>query len=294
MNYIESFDLFGVPARQIPCIKNNGAPTTSTEGDVGMLCMDTSSATYDLYKCVSAYGGHYTWKKVAESEVEQTIKEGSTKAVSGGAVYQALVGSGTNELKNIANLVVDCLENVAWATTYGASKVQVLKDYITLLGDGSNLPDSPEIEPDDYEIVRVIVEDEILHLCGYTENPPYYTERNVRECYPYFDVPMEYGYTYKFEWTTNCSEEVLLGGQYYNQKAVELATSNSNINKIANTIDGAKWYSSGETFMLPAESKNGSPMVGIRFHFRKANDAAFVAGAGVTSVTIKRKAGRDE
>ena len=61
MNYVESFKLFGTEAAQIPCIKGDGAPTTSTPGAVGCLYMDTASENHDLYKCTSASGGSYTW-----------------------------------------------------------------------------------------------------------------------------------------------------------------------------------------------------------------------------------------
>ena len=59
MNYVNSFDLFGVPAKQIPATPGSGAPTTSTEGAVGCLYMDTD--TGNLYKCTAVADGVYTW-----------------------------------------------------------------------------------------------------------------------------------------------------------------------------------------------------------------------------------------
>lgn len=59
MNYVESFDLFGVPAKQIPAITGKGAPASSTEGAVGCIYMDTD--TGDLYKCTTVADGVYTW-----------------------------------------------------------------------------------------------------------------------------------------------------------------------------------------------------------------------------------------
>lgn len=59
MNYVKSFDLFGVPATQIPATPGSGAPTTATEGAVGCLYMDTD--TGNLYKCTSVADGVYTW-----------------------------------------------------------------------------------------------------------------------------------------------------------------------------------------------------------------------------------------
>ena len=43
MNFVNGFDLFGVKAKQIPCITGEGQPTVSTPGAVGMLYMDSSS-----------------------------------------------------------------------------------------------------------------------------------------------------------------------------------------------------------------------------------------------------------
>lgn len=65
MNYVESFKLFGTEAMQIPCIKGDGAPTTSTQGAVGCLYMDTSSKSKGLYKCVDVTEGVYTWEPCA-------------------------------------------------------------------------------------------------------------------------------------------------------------------------------------------------------------------------------------
>lgn len=232
-----------------------------------------------------------------------------------GSVY----GGGSTDmgtLKNVAYLVADCLKNVAWANTLGSSKLNYLLRYVNSLGNGSDIPDNPDepdmpdvpdvpgdsgdldipdvpiVDADGFETVRVISESEIDHMCGYTEKPPYFEARSVRECYAGFDVEMNYNYTYKFEWTTNCSENVVLGGQYYNQNVLNAVANNQTYLKGTDTADGAKWYSSGETFMLPTETLNGSPMCGVRFHFKKSTDGAFTSGAGVTSVTIKRKAGR--
>ena len=60
MNYVEKFNLFGVEARQKPCLTGTGAPKTSTEGAVGELYMDTDTGA--LYKCVSVGNGGYVWE----------------------------------------------------------------------------------------------------------------------------------------------------------------------------------------------------------------------------------------
>lgn len=73
MNYVDSFNLFGLEAAQIPCIKGAGAPTTTTEGAVGCFYMNTDNG--DVYKCTAVAYGVYTWVNDSYTEaVEQDIK----------------------------------------------------------------------------------------------------------------------------------------------------------------------------------------------------------------------------
>lgn len=62
MNYVDSFDLFGVKARQKACIPGEGAPTPATKSAVGDLYMDT--LTGNIYKCVSVRDGVYAWQYI--------------------------------------------------------------------------------------------------------------------------------------------------------------------------------------------------------------------------------------
>lgn len=71
MNYVEHLDLFGVEAKEIPCIRGNGAPTTSTVGAVGLFYMNIDNG--DLYKCVSGTDGIYTWDMVGNDVVTPKI-----------------------------------------------------------------------------------------------------------------------------------------------------------------------------------------------------------------------------
>ena len=76
MNYVKSFDLFGVPATQIPATPGSGAPTTATEGAVGCLYMDTN--TGNLYKCTAAADGVYTWveaSSVTDEQIAQAVED---------------------------------------------------------------------------------------------------------------------------------------------------------------------------------------------------------------------------
>lgn len=78
MNYVKSFDLFGVPAAQIPATPGSGAPTIATEGAVGCLYMDTD--TGNLYKCTGVADGTYTWVEAGNGGSDQTAGLGDTAA----------------------------------------------------------------------------------------------------------------------------------------------------------------------------------------------------------------------
>ena len=91
MNYVESFDLFGVKAAQIPCILGVGAPVKETFGAVGCLYMNTASADGDLYKCVKASNNEYTWVKLVGVRIDD---EGvSTDATWSSSKIQQAIGN---------------------------------------------------------------------------------------------------------------------------------------------------------------------------------------------------------
>lgn len=73
MNYVNSLNLFGVPAKEIPCIKFEGAPTESTVGAVGLLGMDT--LTGDVWKCISESDGNYTWENIVDDSGLSVLSE---------------------------------------------------------------------------------------------------------------------------------------------------------------------------------------------------------------------------
>lgn len=62
MNFVDSLNLFGIEAKELPCIKGKGAPSTATVGAVGLFYMDTD--TGDVYKCTAAADGAYTWTEL--------------------------------------------------------------------------------------------------------------------------------------------------------------------------------------------------------------------------------------
>lgn len=88
MNHVDHLNLFGVEAKEIPCIKGEGAPTTATEGAVGCFYMDTDTGR--VYKCTAVTDGVYTWQSADGADVVQTTGDSETAVMSQKAVATAL------------------------------------------------------------------------------------------------------------------------------------------------------------------------------------------------------------
>ena len=62
MKYVNHFKINGIDTKQTACIELNGRPNAATEGKVGLLGIDVSSPTHEVYKCVAVNGSVYTWE----------------------------------------------------------------------------------------------------------------------------------------------------------------------------------------------------------------------------------------
>jgi len=84
MHYVKQFKINGVDTRQTACIELQGAPNAATEGAVGVLGIDMTSPTHEVYKCVARNGSVYTWELLSAgmSIVSATItgEGGMTKS----------------------------------------------------------------------------------------------------------------------------------------------------------------------------------------------------------------------
>lgn len=69
MNFVEKLNFFGIEAKDIPCIKGNGAPTEITEGAVGCFYMNVD--TGDVYKCTAVNNSAFTWEPMANESTDQ-------------------------------------------------------------------------------------------------------------------------------------------------------------------------------------------------------------------------------
>lgn len=80
MHYVKHFNFNGVNTKQIACIELQGVPNTATEGAVGVLGIDMTSPTKDVYKCVAVNGSLYTWELLSMPTDSELSKE-STRPV---------------------------------------------------------------------------------------------------------------------------------------------------------------------------------------------------------------------
>ena len=62
MHYTKHFNINGVDTKQVACIELQGKPNAATEGALGVLGIDVTSPTHDVYKCVAVNGSIYTWE----------------------------------------------------------------------------------------------------------------------------------------------------------------------------------------------------------------------------------------
>ena len=165
MNYVKSLDLFGVEVQQIPNILGSGAPTTTTEGAVGCLYMDTASENGDMYKCIAVADNAYTWAPCTSVEgavlyTEQTLTpEQQSQA-------RVNIAAGSSELYDTIVPIGELVENTYIYASGGSGS-----------SDSTNSTDFIEVNAG-----------ERLHIVGlWAEGPRavcgYNTAEQMVECY---------------------------------------------------------------------------------------------------------------
>lgn len=131
MNYVNSFDLFGVPAKQIPSITGKGAPTMTTEGAVGCLYMD--EYTGDLYKCTSVANSTYVWGLVSEGGNSGISDTARTLLVS---ILRSAIYS-DNQSANITALET-ALKASSGGSSGGVSVYTIINSLSNVVSNNSN------------------------------------------------------------------------------------------------------------------------------------------------------------
>jgi hypothetical protein len=91
MHYVKQFHINGVDTKQVACIELHGKPNAATEGAVGVLGMDVSSPTHEVYKCVAVNGSVYTWELLSAGMSIISAKETGEGALAETFLYKDLI-----------------------------------------------------------------------------------------------------------------------------------------------------------------------------------------------------------
>ncbi len=121
MNYVEHLNLFGIEAKEIPCITGSGVPTTATVAAVGMFYMDTSSG--DVYKCTAVSGNVYTW---------EPMNSGMTTLV-------VTIDSDTNTASHRPSEINDVVNNGGYAVLFSGTSYSHLAAVTSLYANFERL-----------------------------------------------------------------------------------------------------------------------------------------------------------
>ena len=148
MHYVKQFNINGVDTKQVACIELQGVPNAATEGAVGVLGMDMTSPTHEVYRCVAVQGSIYTWELLSAgmSIVSATITgEGgiskefpySTLLVPNGYLIKSgdLILDSEGYLYQIGSIGVDSC-NASYCGTHIGGNASGGKDYRLVVTEG--------------------------------------------------------------------------------------------------------------------------------------------------------------
>lgn len=157
----------------------------------------------------------------------------------------------------------------------------------------------PADVPVEWEEVRTLASDDILYGVGSigsnnkvsATNIPYTQDLTTRMGYYIPDIPVEYGYRYKVEFTS-VKSTAQVGVQCVNQNWVDaynnFSVNASNPTSISSELWDSTWQHSGFEFDLP-ELQNGLPLKFMRLTFRNSGSNPNVSSGDIVSVTISRR-----
>lgn len=109
MNYVPYLNMFGVKAKEIPCLTASGAPTTQTIGAVGLLYMDTSTGA--LYKCTAVNDDAYIWEEIKAGS-------GSTQSISAERFEEASSAIGGSPVTGVRITISEQISETEMSYSY--------------------------------------------------------------------------------------------------------------------------------------------------------------------------------
>ena len=122
MNYVESLKMFGLSAKEIPCVTGEGAPTVKIEGRPGVLYMDTDTGT--LYKCRTAdfVNEVFGWERIGEDGGAGALR-GKTVVCFGDSLFGMDRGD-----TSVASVIAEHTGAVVYNVGFGGTRMSVHPD----------------------------------------------------------------------------------------------------------------------------------------------------------------------
>ena len=106
MAFVKGFNINGINTIQTACIELQAPPSTATEGAVGLLAIDMSSESKDVYKCVAVNGAIYTWELLSSGMSILNSSESGNGAATKSFTYNNLRKT-INYVVKVGDLILD-------------------------------------------------------------------------------------------------------------------------------------------------------------------------------------------
>ncbi len=278
------------------------------------LALDEILSAHELGNAVFVQYGELVLPLTFASEtvcVFSCVNDGSVHTVTIGATSVTVTavplasggGSGAG-LTAEQITAIDELLRIAAYTEDASSKYAAFRQAFGLdeTGGGDSGGDEPDVPvepdapgdvvvPEGFSLVRHITSDELTYGYGLDEQKPVYgyiLANSARACYALFDIPVEYGYIYKFSFVSTAANSQI-GTRFYNEVAKNHVLLNDGADIKSDTYDPGYWHENGAEITVP-ERINNSPIAGVRVVLRKDTSNTAVEDGMFASVTISRKA----
>lgn len=164
MHYVKHFKINGVDTKQVACIELQGKPNAATEGAVGVLGMDVTSPTHDVYKCVAVNGSIYTWELLSAgmSIICSTLTgSGALKKQFG---YSTLL-TPANYLLKVGDLILDSSGFLYQVSALNAEYCDT--DFCKIKLGGAGNGQSYELQIDEGTLKLVTLNGEVVGIVDY-------------------------------------------------------------------------------------------------------------------------------
>ena len=135
-----------------------------------------------------------------------------------------------------------------------------------------------------WELVRTIESSDISYQLGLKAASPYYQTQANRASYISFDIPIEYGYQYRYVTDTDVST-AQVGTQYHDYLTPSKVAANQNI---GNILDPG-WQTLNATYVPIGLINNTNAIGGVRFTSRMSTSNPTVTDGYINNIKVYRK-----